>query len=204
MKHLFLKGDSGVGKTTLLHEILKEYHGSIGGFMSRRLLDEKGDTAGFSLVEIKTGDIGDAVGSYDPDTPNLFMNRTGEGWKRYLQVFEGVGIKLLEGVEGKSLGYLDEIGGMEMKSEGFMNALYQVLAGDVCCIGVIKSEKNLKGMSAKFSMEGQRALDRDHLEETVIHEYGGQVLVYTRERHEEIADQIRHFLNGVKVPGSIN
>ena len=47
---LFLKGDSGEGKTTLLFECLKPWHRMIGGFYSQRLIDEKGMTMGFRMV----------------------------------------------------------------------------------------------------------------------------------------------------------
>lgn len=194
MRHLFLKGDSGTGKTRLLHEVLESYTGSVGGFLTRRLLDEDGETAGFCLAEIETAHLPEATGEYRPDIPGLFIRRTPEGWEKYPEVFETMGVGVLERMRKNSLGILDEIGGVEMKSERFMDMLYQVLGCGTRCIGVIKNERNLVSMGTRVPMEQDSRQDRTSLEWRLIQEYGGQVLEYTGEQQESVAEQVRGFV----------
>lgn len=197
-KHLFLKGDSGIGKTTLLRELLKPYSDDVGGFLTRRLLDESGETAGFCLVPVQGDDLPESVGGYVPGAEHLFIEKTDGGWNKYPEVFETVGTKLLRELHGKRFCYLDEIGGIEMKSEAFRKALCQVLASDICCIGVIKNERNLNSMGTRVPMEQDSARNRNQLECEIMQQYGGVVIPYAESEKEAVKARIETWIQEIR------
>lgn len=194
-QHLFLKGNSGIGKTTLLRELLTPYFGEIGGFLTQRLLDESGETAGFRLVSLDGERWPESVGRYEPGIEHLFIQRTMDGWKKYPQVFESYGVKLLTQGRGKKLCYLDEIGGIEMKSEAFMNALYGLLEQDVCCIGVLKNERNLSSMGTRVPITEDSASRRDRLEQELTETCGAVVIPYLEQETEAIRSQVEMWIS---------
>ena len=66
-RHLFLKGRSGAGKTTCLLSCLEPYWKGAGGFLTQRLTDGDGETAGFSLLPVENmEEIPSVTRAYEP------------------------------------------------------------------------------------------------------------------------------------------
>ncbi|HCD44230.1 MAG TPA: hypothetical protein DEQ64_10930, partial [Lachnoclostridium sp.] len=123
-KFLFLKGDSGEGKTTLLFECLKPWHRMVGGFYSQRLLNEDGLTMGFRMVPAAEEWI--PAAAYKKGMTNVFIQRNENGFQKNLQFFKTDGIEILRSSAHNKLLLLDEIGGIELFVPDFMKEV-------LCC-----------------------------------------------------------------------
>lgn len=148
---LFLKGDSGEGKTTLLFQCLEPWHKTMGGFYTQRLVDGVGRTMAFRMVSAHEEWASQA--QYKKGLSNIFLERTEMGVQKDLEVFESTGVELLKSSANKKLCLMDEIGGVELFAPGFMNALRSFMKGPVPCIGVIKSRKNLRAMATRLKKD---------------------------------------------------
>lgn len=190
-KHLFLEGPIQIGKSTLLRQLLAPYASQIAGFSSQRLTDFSGDTIAFRIVSAQdfrlTMPYEEAVKS-DEFMPDVLQNYgvfrvipKGGKSENFYDVFENIGLKFLGDASNKRLILLDEIGGVELKNEPFRNALYDILNGDIPCIGVIKSHKkatHLADDTPKTNIVGDLNLQlRDH----VLNSCNGEILTFDRD-----------------------
>ena len=185
MKHLFLEGPIQTGKSTLIRKALKPYLASapcctIGGFASQRLTDPSGSTRAFRIAPADAP-LTAPFSDYYPcaeDAPSVYgIFKTFYPDNKPVvdySVFETHGIRYLRDTDGKRLMLLDEIGGHELTSAPFMDALYQLLAGDIPCIGVIKLPDSTKRMDAALLHENAR------LHERITSEFDGKILYYER------------------------
>lgn len=190
-KHLFLEGPIQIGKSTFLRQILAPYASDIGGFSSQRLTDINGETIAFRIVPAKDFRL---TMPYEEAVKNIaftseFLQSSGvfraipkDGKsENYYDVFENIGLKILDNISNKRLILLDEIGGIELKNEPFRNKIYEILNGDIPCIGVIKSHKkatHLADNTHKSNTVGDLNL---HLRDYVLNTCDGEILSFCRD-----------------------
>ena len=68
------------------------------------------------------------------------------------EVFEDLGVRLLEEAYRYDYVVLDEIGGFEVLSDVFLEALRKLLESDIPCIGVMKGEGPASKMIQKLGL----------------------------------------------------
>lgn len=124
---LFLTGPSGCGKSTMICRELGELVRSAGGFVTIRDRDENGVVRGFEILSA------DGYGPRD-----RFLDLTGEKPRVDLEVFSGVGCDYLRRAQERPFAVLDEIGGVELLNDRFVDELARYLRGAHPCIGVMK------------------------------------------------------------------
>lgn len=124
---LFLTGPSGCGKSTMIRRELGDRVKRAGGFVTVRNRDENGTVVGFEILSA------DGYGPRD-----RFLDLTAEQPRIDLEVFSGVGVDYLHRTNERSFSVLDEIGGVEVLNESFMDELARYLRGSQPCIGVMK------------------------------------------------------------------
>ena len=95
----------------------------------------------------------------DGSDGQVIIDYSAKPYTMHLEVFEDLGIRLLE--EAKQFDYviLDEIGGFEVLSDLFLKALQQLLESDIPCIGVMKGEGPASKMIRKLGL-GEIYLNR--------------------------------------------
>ena len=191
-KFLFLKGDSGEGKTTLLFECLKPWHPKVGGFYSQRLLNEDGMTMGFRMVPAEEEWI--PAAAYKKGMTNVFIERTEHGFQKKLQFFKTGGIEILRSYTHKEFCLLDEIGGIELFVPEFMEEVLCCIDSQVPCIGVLKSRKNLEAMKTRVPTEPDPDKLLRDLEEKLVKRSNGRILTFERKKREYIQTEIMEFL----------
>ena len=191
-KSLFLTGNSGEGKTTLLFQCLKPYRAVTGGFFSQRLVSESGDTVGFRLAS--ANEEWEPKICYQDGLTNIFLKRTKEGIVSFPEVFQKEGRELLTSHGDHKLILLDEIGGVELLIPEFMEAVYACLNGPKPCIGVIKSRNNFAMMMARNGGNSSAFHLRDELEESVRMSLRNQLLTYHRKDEEAVREKILKYL----------
>ena len=198
MKHLFLEGPIQTGKSTVIRESLKPYMASapcytleetqerypVGGFASQRLV-LAGTTYAFRIGPAMETPLTASLSQFlslesieDSFRLHGVFKAFGitEDGKPYRDdsVFENLGVQYLQDTAGRKLMLLDEIGGQEMECEPFMNALYDLLAGDIPCIGVLKLQSNAGSSGSPLSERNEQLRNR------IIYEFDGEILYYER------------------------
>ena len=140
MKHLFLTGSVGCGKSTSIATALGEHLPKAGGFLTVRQRDDTGRAIAYWL---KRPDGSDG---------QVIIDYSAKPYTMHLEVFEDLGVRLAE--EAKQYDYvlLDEIGGFEVLSDVFMDALMKILESDIPCIGVMKGEGPASKMIQKLGL----------------------------------------------------
>ena len=153
---LFLTGPSGCGKSTMIRRELGERVRRAGGFVTQRERDEHGRVCGFEICSA------DGYGPRD-----RFLDLTGETPRIDLEVFSGVGRDYLRRAREQKFAVLDEIGGVELLNDRFMDELARYLGGSQPCIGVMKGPGpagklvEMMGLAVRYEL-ARRAL-YDHL-----------------------------------------
>ena len=187
--HLFLEGERGVGKSTLLRTALESYGSILGGFAVERLHDRDDNTVGFRAISID-GELPPVDGRETDDERGIFLYK-GESRPEIL-------CSVLERVEVQAsdprcrLILLDEIGGIELGNAEVMDILTRLLSGEKPCIGVWKSRENLKGMLERRGLSGDYLMKHRLLEEKIRQR--GRMLEFIPESREAIRLEVDRFL----------
>lgn len=197
-KHLFLEADSGAGKSTLIRTLLRPHSDCIGGFSSQRLLDEGGETIAFRIVP--ADDLRLAV-PFENTPETIFRTISKSHSSQSMpEVFGLAGIDILENCRGKKMILLDEIGGLELKDRAFKKKLFDILAGDTPCIGVIKQLNKAKAMSSTESKQSDATKPSGigvlnlELRSEMIENFGCKILEFKR-NDPVVEDEVRSFIN---------
>ena len=140
MKNLFLTGSIGCGKSTSIAFALGEHITEAGGFLTVRQKDDTGRAVAYWLQ------------SCDGRDRQCIINYSAKPVTMHMEVFENFGVQLLQEAEQFDFVVLDEIGGFEVLSDSFMEALMQLLESDIPCIGVMKGEGPAGKMIQKLGL----------------------------------------------------
>jgi len=139
-KNLFLTGQVGCGKSTSIAAALGESLGKAGGFLTVRQCDDSGRAVAYWLQK---PDGSDRV---------CIIDYFAKPYTMHLEVFEDCGIRLLSEAHTADYVILDEIGGFEVLSDRFLEALMELLQSGVPCIGVMKGEGPASKMIQKLGL----------------------------------------------------
>ncbi|MCL1798571.1 MAG: nucleoside-triphosphatase [Eggerthellaceae bacterium] len=189
--HFFLQGDKGIGKSTLLQEVLSPCAAVLAGFATQRLT-AGGRPVGFRALVVD-GALPPVEVPYSEGcggAGDVFLLRG----KRDVSVLERKICEAEQAVRRSSvrLVLLDEVGGIELASEAFMSLLSRILAGGKPCIGVFKSPENLAstlqatGVSDRYQSQHQ-ALKR-------IIQQEGELKTLTKENRQAVRAQASRFV----------
>ena len=139
-KNLFLTGPIGSGKSTSIAAALGEKLSGAGGFLTVRQRDETGRAVAYWL---KRPDGSDG---------QIIIDYSAKPYTMHMEVFESFGAELLEQAKQYDYVVLDEIGGFEVLSDAFMEALMQLLESGTPCIGVMKGVAPASKMIQKLGL----------------------------------------------------
>ncbi len=167
-RHLFLQGNIGIGKSSIIRENILPHLDRIGGYFVQRVFIA-GRHVAFKLKPVRTAkdyELNIHIDSLDGEEGLFLYNRKDNKWQADLQVFEKYGLNYLkQGIEApKKILLMDELGGVELKCPVFMETVLEALDGTTPVLGVLKSPRNLdklkRGMDAgKVSnLEGEHYL----------------------------------------------
>ncbi len=162
MMRLFVTGPSRTGKTALLLSALAPYQTNLSGYYVTRHM-QNGRVMAYALCEASIGEFKpDAV--YNGEVEHAFLTWEGNGRAKDLAVFDGFGTMLLKRAVGTKLALLDEIGGIEMLSDAFYEALCALLQSKTPCVGVFKSVSAFERMSRDVQSVDACAIRRKCIE----------------------------------------
>lgn len=193
MRHLFLTGASGIGKSTLLMEALQNCRWQTAGLFTQRLLSEDGSTSGFRLLPWTCEVTPTAL--YHPGLTDVFIRKTGGGWEKDLSVFASTGVRLLDHAAAGEIICLDELGGAELLVPEFRSRLYQLLDSHPCCTGVIKGSQNLHALIDTVAVSGGEEASLHQFHRDLNGRFHSSILCLTQANKELIAQTLCSFLS---------
>jgi len=147
-KNLFLFGNIGAGKSTLIRECLLPYLNEVGGFYVQRIFCGN-ELIAFSLKPITDESSYELTLKVDDleglDNLFLYLDTNGK-WQSNNDVFLKSGLELLQNSiqNNKKLILLDELGGIELHNKIFMTEVYKIIKGSIPLLGVVKAPKNAR------------------------------------------------------------
>lgn len=136
MKKLFLTGKPGIGKTTVLIEMIETFKSNgylVGGMISKEFR-EKNHRVGFQVISLQTGEKGWLAHISQPFGPKVGKYRVN------LQDLIRVGVKAIKDaiMDPKiKIIAIDEIGPMELFCEEFKNFVKEAILSEKFVIGTI-------------------------------------------------------------------
>lgn len=177
MKKILITGRPGVGKTTLIKEILKAVDIDIRGFYTEELR-EHNSRVGFRIVELGTDHPRMACFAHKDFERRFKVGKYGVN----VAILDEIGVKNIEKalIEQKSI-IIDEIGRMELCSERFREAVKRSLDSSLPLVATIT-------LSSLEFVEGIKKR--------------GDVIVkeLTRENSEDILRELISYLSEEKLP----
>ncbi len=182
--NLFLQGRSGVGKSTLLSEVLASYASMIAGFCVQRLI-ENGERIAFRAARFQDG-YPALEAEYTDSMEGVFILRG----QQYIRVLEESILRAEEASRepGRKLVLLDEIGGVELASPAVFCALKRLLLGKTPCAGVFKSEENYMRMTRNLGLAEDRLSKYNELKSII--EATGRLIDVTEHNREVIRGEL--------------
>lgn len=195
MRHLFLEGPVQEGKSTLIRRLIGPFLDQIGGFSSQRLLDGTGTTVGFRIAP--AAEALNLTREYDRGLSNIFLHFDGSRAVKTPEVFAESALHYLTDFDGKKLILLDEIGGMELSVPTFRETLYQVLAGGIPCIGVLKLEEKNRHMCEQAVIDKSCLTWHQRLKRDMTERLDTELVPFSRSIEAEAERSIRTFLNQI-------
>lgn len=201
-RHIFLEGPVRIGKSTAIRECLTPYVDSLGGIASRRYIDENGTPKAYGLIrpddmliesEYRPKIHGDPDNGILPEDPGIFLIHRQNGSYIDHSVFDTMGVRMLRDSRNSDLILLDEIGGLELLSEGFRKELYHILEDGHSCIGVIK---HLKAISPHVRTKSAQIREsyNQKLREALRSRFDAKIIQYSDKERHAIQDKINVFL----------
>ncbi|MDF3000315.1 MAG: hypothetical protein K0Q48_434 [Bacillota bacterium] len=195
MRHLFLEGPVQEGKSTLIRRLIAPFLNQIGGFGSQRLLDGTGATVGFRITP--AAEAVNLTREYDRGLSNIFLHFDGSRVVKTPEVFAEATLRYLTDFNGKKLILLDEIGGMELSVPAFRETLYQVLAGGIPCIGVLKLEEKNRHMCEQAVIDKSCLTWHQRLKTDMTERFDAELVPFSRSIKAEAERSVRTFLNQI-------
>lgn len=127
-RNVFITGERGIGKSTLLKKIIKNIDCTLGGFIQEKeFTDEK---ISYKIISLYNTEESYTIGIYDKKKASLYTD---------MNIFNIVSKEILQrSLNSRDLIILDELGFMEENSEVFKNSVLKILDGDKPVLGVLK------------------------------------------------------------------
>lgn len=195
--HFFFQGIQGIGKSYMLQEALKPYQSRLAGFFVVRLYRE-GKLAGFAVRNVRQGFL-PLDGTEEQGLEQVFLYQG----KRRPQVLE----QMIMQVERDSrrrdcdMVLLDEIGGLELSMDSFMEPLYRILRGGKPCVGVLKSQANLEHMVKRQQLDSAVWEQHRVLEQELIN--SGRLLTVTAETRDVCRAALENYIREWDADGRV-
>lgn len=133
---IFLEGNKGVGKSTIIEKILSDFDGDFGGFVTKKMKTSLDEYGGIFIFDV----------NYKNLKPTQ-ENRVGICGlemiiKKFSETFDKMGVEFLSFKSKPDLVVMDELGVLEKNAVEFKKRVIEVINQDIDIIGVIKKKED--------------------------------------------------------------
>ena len=139
-KHIFICGEVGVGKSTLIQRLLAQSTRPLYGFITKKL---DPDENGFHPIYIHPAGAIERV----YEETNLIGTCDRRIHNINLDAFNTLGVSYLQ-AEPSGIIMMDELGFMEAQAEAFTRAVMDALDGDVPVVAAVKARFDIPFLDA--------------------------------------------------------
>ena len=139
VRHVFVTGQPGVGKTTLVRAAVRSAGLEAGGFYTEERRSAGGNRLGFDVVDARTG-AREKLATASDAAPKKGTPAVGK-YAVHVADFEAVAVPALRAAEGVSVLLLDEVGKMELLSDMFFPLVRETLDGDAAVLGTLPTPR---------------------------------------------------------------
>ena len=172
MKHFVVCAFRHVGKTYLADRVIRETKRNIYGFSTRVFPELADKFDGMAPIYIFPAG---AEPVFDDD----HLIGLGGGANHYTntEVFDSLGVELLDCNDPNGLIIMDEVGFLEMSAEKFQARILECLAGDIPCLVMLKMKLQFEFIKKLSTLEGTEFIimnedNRDQVYESIISRLG--------------------------------
>ena len=131
IKNILITGNPGVGKTTLIQNIISRFNVSAGGFYTSEVRDEDGRRWGFKIISLDGRE--EVLASVD-----VISSRRVSKYGVDVGAVDRVGVTAIrDALKNKDIVVIDEIGRMELTSNQFRNIVDKALDSPKLVLGTI-------------------------------------------------------------------
>jgi nucleoside-triphosphatase THEP1 len=200
IKNLFLFGGIGAGKSSVIRQCLFHYLPEVGGFYVQRILCNK-ELVAFSLKPVGSQtdyhlnqEVNNLVG-----LDNLFLYADDQGnWQRDDHVFQDSGAACLRNSrrDHKKLILLDELGGIELHNQAFMEEVYETLNSSIPVLGVVKAPANARILERVEAGKGVTNVNLTFID-YLHNDQGTELLDVDNINRNEVAFRVKSFVEAV-------
>lgn len=194
-KHFFLEGPIQEGKSTLIRKLIGSHVTEVGGFSSQRILNDSGETVGFRIVP--ASEAMELTIKYSPQLSDVFLYFDGRKTKMTSEIFVNTAIRYLRTCKGKKLILLDEIGGVELLMPEFREELYEVLKGEIPCLGVLKLEVSNRNMCSNANINHECVDYHLQLRDSLVDQYQAELVRFERKHASNTEKALQEFLETI-------
>jgi nucleoside-triphosphatase len=131
IKNILITGNPGVGKTTLIQNIISKLNISAGGFYTAEVRDENGKRWGFKIISLDGRE--DVLASVE-----LISQRKVSKYGVDVAAVDRIGVTAIrDALSRDDVVVIDEIGRMELTSEQFRDVVMEALDSPKPVLGTI-------------------------------------------------------------------
>ena len=134
--NVFLTGGSNAGKSWLIDKFVEQYNGTVGGYKTVLAKTDIDKMCGIYLLDINN--LNEPL-SYDNRVGSCAIDRNPKGYK---EVFETVGVAVLEKTPRPDLIIMDEVGVLENGCLHFKESVLSCLNSQSDVLGVLKKKSS--------------------------------------------------------------
>lgn len=197
MRHLFIEGDIGIGKSTAILRHLGEHMARAAGFGTVRTYEIAEDGVykrrGFCHYPAKDMKKVDDIFCAD-NRGNFIWIDDDLNFSYKAEVFEEYSLQLLEAKPEDRFILMDEIGGFELLNENILQTYMRILDGDLPCIGVLKSRANKNSTKRNLELSNRLDIAYERFREYMKSKPEVVLLKAYRDRIDDLEEDIKQFL----------
>ncbi|ACL70742.1 nucleotide kinase [Halothermothrix orenii] len=140
--NIFLSGDDGSGKSTIIKNVIQELGLNSGGFIIKEIVEEERDWTECFLIDARVLCGNNQVPELDPE--NIVARRQGdETWHIRSSVYDKKGVELLaRGFVSSDILVIDRLGEFELKANVFINKIEGLLDTPKPVLGAVNVKNN--------------------------------------------------------------
>ncbi len=188
-RRLFITGSSGVGKSTLLRQLLGDKLALAGGFVTERKIDETGSLLGFDILPAA------AAAGVEGLEGQRFLDYSANPPRADNEVFRSFGVQLLSEAQYYPFAILDEFGGYELLIPQFRNALGQLLNSNVPCIGALKGAASARELRRRFRLGDKFTAYTKQLHSALQADPDTLIIELRRQGDKKAAEAVKQWIN---------